>query len=346
MNADDAGRGAASPATQDVTDEVRRAAQLYYLQDETMDSIASTLRVSRSTVSRLLKRARATGIVRITVADDAATGRRLADAVTARFGVRAHIVEVRDSAADHQRLDQVARVAARLLTSWVEPGSTIGIAWGTTVSAIAAHLAPVSTTGVTIVQLNGSAHTRPSGVLYAQELLSAIARAFDADIAYFPTPAIFDYASTKEALWRESAVRYLLQARTQVDFAVFGVGATAGRLASEVYRAGYLTADDARALGRERVVGDVCTVFLREDGSYEDIEVNTRASGPTPRELARIPRRMCVVVGEHKVPALVGALSAGVVTDLVIDARTAVALLARGPARPPRGAGRPRPAAR
>ena len=32
------------------------------------------------------------------------------------------------------------------------------------------------TTGVTIVQLNGSAHTRPSGVLYAQELLAAIDR--------------------------------------------------------------------------------------------------------------------------------------------------------------------------
>lgn len=309
-------------------DEVRRAAQLYYLQDETMDSIASTLSVSRSTVSRLLKKARETGVVRITVADDAATGRHTADALTRRFGVRAHVVEVRDNAADAQRLDQVARVAARLLTSWVEPGSTIGVAWGTTVSAIAAHLRPVPTTDVTIVQLNGSAHTRPSGVLYAQELLSAIARAFDADIAYFPTPAIFDFATTKEALWRESAVRHLLRLRAEIDFAVFGVGATQGTLASEVYRAGYLTATDARELARQRVVGDVCTVFLRQDGSYEDIEVNARASGPTPRELARIPRRMCVVVGEHKVPALVGALSAGVVTDLVIDRRTAAALLA------------------
>lgn len=317
-------------------DQVRRAAQLYYLQDETMDSIATTLSVSRSTVSRLLKRARETGVVRITVADDDATGRHTADDLTRRFGVRAHVVEVRDSAPDHQRLDQVARVAARLLTTWVEPGTTVGVAWGTTVSAIAAHLLPVPTTGVTIVQLNGSAHTRPSGVLYAQELLSAIAGAFDADIAYFPTPAIFDYAATKEALWRESAVRHLLALRAQVDFAVFGVGATQGTLASEVYRAGYLTPDDARALGRARVVGDVCTVFLRQDGSWEDIEVNARASGPTPRELARIPRRMCVVVGEHKVPALVGALSAGVVTDLVIDRRTAAALLAFEPRTPRR----------
>lgn len=250
--------------------------------------------------------------------------------------MRAHLVEVRANAPAHVRLDQVARVAARLLTTWVEPGSVVGVAWGTTVSAIADHLSPAPTTGVQIVQLNGSARTRPAGVRYAQELLSAIAASFDADVAYFPTPAFFDFAQSKEVLWRESALQQILALRSRADLAVFGVGASAGTLASEVYRGGYLTAADVAELRRERVVGDVCTVFLRQDGSYADIAINARASGPTPRELARIGRRMCVVVGEHKVPALQGALSAGVVTDLVIDQRTAHALLDAPPARPPR----------
>ena len=292
-----------------------------------MAAIASTLGVSRSTVSRLLKHARETGMVRISVEPESDAGQRLAARITARFGVRAHLVEVRGNAPAHVRLDQVARVAARLLTDWVEPGSVVGVAWGTTVSAIADHLTPVPTSGVQIVQLNGSARTRPAGVRYAQELLSAIAAAFDADVAYFPTPAFFDYVESKEALWRESALQQILGLRARADLAVFGVGATAGTLASEVYRGGYLTPDDVAELRRERVVGDVCTVFLRRDGSYADIAINARASGPTPRDLARIPRRMCVVVGEHKVPALMGALSAGVATDLVIDQRTAAALL-------------------
>lgn len=308
-------------------DEARRAATLYYLQDETMASIAGTLGVSRSTVSRLLKHARQTGLVQISVAPEPAFGRDLADRLTARFGVRGHIVEVRNNAPEHVRLDHVARLAARLLTSWVEPGSIVGVAWGTTVSAIADHLPRNPLPGVQIVQLNGSAQTRASGVRYAQELLSPIAAAFDADIAFFPTPAFFDYAETKDALWRESAVRRILQLRARADLAVFGVGATQGTLASEVYRAGYLAPEDLRALRRARAVGDVCTVFLRQDGSYEDIGINARASGPTPRELARIPRRMCVVVGEHKIPALIGALNAGVVTDLVIDQRTAAGLM-------------------
>ena len=67
----------------------------------------------------------------------------------------------------------------------------------------------------------------------------------------------------------------------------------------------------------------MCTVFLREDGTCADIDLNRRASGPAPTELRRTPRRMCVVAGGQKVPGVVGALRAGVVTDLVIDERTA-----------------------
>ena len=43
------------------------AANLYYLQDLTMDAIAAELRTSRSSVSRLLTYARSSGLVEITV---------------------------------------------------------------------------------------------------------------------------------------------------------------------------------------------------------------------------------------------------------------------------------------
>ena len=47
--------------------DVLRAASMYYLQDVKMDVIARHLHTSRSTVSRLLKRARETGLVEITL---------------------------------------------------------------------------------------------------------------------------------------------------------------------------------------------------------------------------------------------------------------------------------------
>jgi DNA-binding transcriptional regulator LsrR (DeoR family) len=76
------------------------------------------------------------------------------------------------------------------------------------------------------------------------------------------------------------------------------------------------------------VVGDVCTVFLRADGTYEDLSLNLRATGPTPKELKRIPIRVCAVSGDNKVIPLLAALRAGVITHLVIDEQTATKLVA------------------
>jgi DNA-binding transcriptional regulator LsrR (DeoR family) len=76
------------------------------------------------------------------------------------------------------------------------------------------------------------------------------------------------------------------------------------------------------ALQEDGVVGDVCTVFLRADGSSEDIEINRRATGPTHAKLRQIPRRVLVASGKHKVAPLLAALKAGLATDLVTDERT------------------------
>lgn len=302
---------------------MRLAATMYYLQDEPMDAIARRLGTSRSTVSRLLKAARDGGMVQIAVRTepDAVTG--VAAQLMTSFGVRAHVVPVRARATEVERLDQVANVAARLLMDLFDDEMVLGVAWGTTVSAVARALGRKPTHRGTVVQLNGAANTVTSGVDYASTIVTAYGAAFDAEVRHFPVPAFFDFADTREAMWRERSVRRVLDVQRRADIALFGVGALGGQVPSHVYSAGYLDESDLAALYAAGVVGDVCTVFLRQDGSYQDIAINRRATGPTPAELARIPRRLCVVAGEAKLRPLVAALRAGAVTDLIIDEPTA-----------------------
>jgi len=118
----------------------------------------------------------------------------------------------------------------------------------------------------------------------------------------------------------------VLELQSQADIALFSVGAVSGGVPSHVYAAGYLEPEDVALLDGEGVVGDVCTVFLRADGTYRDISINARATGPTPHQLQRIPRRLCAVAGDNKVAPLRAALAAGVVTDLVLDEVTAARL--------------------
>ena len=75
-------------------------------------------------------------------------------------------------------------------------------------------------------------------------------------------------------------------------------------------------------------IGDVATVFYREDGTSNDIPMNDRGSGPALSILRRAARRIGVVSGVSKLPALRGALAANVITDLITDDGTARALLA------------------
>ena len=305
------------------------AATMYYLQDEPMNAIASRLGTSRSTVSRLLKSARDSGLVQISVrpGPDATTG--LVEQLRVTHGVRAHVVPVRVAATDVERLDQVAKVAARLLVDLFDDEMVLGVAWGTTISAVARALGRKPTRGGTVVQLNGAANTVTSGVDYASTIITAFGAAFDAEVRHFPVPAFFDFAATREAMWRERSVQRVLAVQRRTDIALFGVGALGGQVPSHVYSAGYLDGNDLAALHAAGVVGDVCTVFLREDGSYGDIGINRRATGPTPQELASIPRRLCVVAGEAKLRPLLAALRAGAVTDLVIDEPAARRLVPR-----------------
>jgi DNA-binding transcriptional regulator LsrR (DeoR family) len=303
-----------------------RAATMYYDQGATMELIARRLGTSRSTVSRLLKRARETGLVEINIhlpgSETVGVARRLA----ARFGVQAHIVPVQRGAAESEVLDQVSRAAGRLLPSLLEPGQTVGVAWGVTTAAVARNTPPHPIPGLTLVQLNGSTTVASSGLDYAGDILSRLAAAFDASVLAFPVPAFFDYKETRQAMWRERSVRRVLTAQAGAALALFSVGAPGGEVRSHVYVGGYLDTADRASLERDGVVGDVCTVFLRADGTFGGIELNARASGPTPALLAAIPRRVCVVAGRHKAVATLAALRAGVVTDLVVDEPTAGAI--------------------
>jgi len=306
-----------------------QAARLYYFQDMTMAAIGRELGVSRSTVSRLITFARASGLVEIKVSTPLGQAPRIEQAFADRYDIRAHVVPVSETVDDLQRLDRVATFAGRLLTSYVESDMVMGVAWGTTVSAVSRKLAPKRTHNSHVVQLNGAANTRTTGVSYATDIIRTFADAYGAAAQGFPVPAFFDYPETRAHLWRERSIKRVLELQDRMDLAVFSIGVVGGAVPSHVYSAGYLERGDRAELERDGVVGDIATVFLRSDGSYDRIALNARSSGPSLDRLKAVPRRLCIIAGESKIDALNAALKGGLITDLVIDDISAAALVMR-----------------
>ena len=192
-------------------DDMYEAAVRYYVHDETMDSIAHQFGMSRSSVSRLLARARDEGLVRITVAEHAGSRSATANVLARRFGIKVHIATVGDAVQMATRFDRVARLAAVLFKESVQDGQLIGVAWGVTLSSIVQHLDRRPLRDATIVQMNGGANSHSIDAPYVGAILEGLGTAFDARIVHFPVPAFFDYAETRRAMWRERSVRRVLE---------------------------------------------------------------------------------------------------------------------------------------
>ena len=304
-----------------------RAAQLYYLQDLTMDAIGDELKVSRSSVSRLLQMAKDRGIVEVTIHTPEDAPRRMANQIKSLYGVNAHLVPVPDTTSPIDRLDRVALTAARMMTSFFFAGMTMGVAWGSTTDAVSRNLVPRPLKATRVVQLNGAGNTFTTGVTYSGEILRRFGEAFGSTVEQFPVPAFFDDPAAKETLWRERSTKRILDIQAKMDVVLFGLGVSNAEVPSQVYSAGYLSQEDLKSLNENGIVGDIATVFYRADGSSNDIDLNRRSTGPSLDVIRTVPRRICVVAGSSRIPSLKGALAGKYISDLIMDEQTAEELI-------------------
>ena len=307
--------------------EMLQVATLYYYQGLTTETIAGMMNFSRPKVSRLLNLARQNGLVEIHIVNVQNSLKPLELLIKDQFGLKqVHIVPVPKLLGEIVWQEWVTRYTANYLNTILESGNTLAVAWGTTISGIVAHLIPKRLTGVTIVQLNGSGNTYTPDNQYAANILQKFAENYQASFMLFPVPTFFDYKETKAALWRERSIQKIIEIQQRADILLYSIGAVNGGVPSHVYSNGYLEPKDLQALEDERVIGDLATVFFREDGSYEDIPLNQRASGPPLQLYKTASRAICVVSGRAKVSGLHAALRAGYMNELIIDEPTAVLL--------------------
>ena len=300
-----------------------KVARMYYYQNMTSEAIAHELNVSRSTISRLLSYAREQGLVNIQIVDPNEHPQLLEARIVEQFAIkRAHVVPVSGIAGESEWLARVVQYAANYLNSIFDSRMVMGIAWGTTISAIARYLQPKATHDSQIIQLNGAGNTQSMGIEYASEIMVRFAQNYQAVANLFPVPTFFDYAATKAALWKERSIQRLLDLQNQADLLLYSIGAVNAGVPSHVYSAGYLERADFQDLKRLKLVGDIATVFFREDGSFDRIPINERTSGP-PLELFQRKHGICVVSGYAKVAGLAAAMRGGLVNELIIDEPTA-----------------------
>lgn len=307
-------------------EDALKVARMYYHLDMTTTRIADQLGMARPTVSRLLTWARNNGLVEFRILDHSQRQLQLEADLEQRFGIReVKVVPSHPDSSASQQQEAVSKFTAHYLNGLVGARTTFAIAWGATVSQIASYLTPKPLPGINVVQLTGSGNNNGGhGVTDAARIISRFAENYHGNGHLLPIPAYFDDPATKDAMYRERVVKRVRDLASRADIVLYSIGTPDAN--SYIYRAGYVEDAELTALREEGVVGDIATVFFRADGSYEDVAMNQRSTGPDLASLGNHPYSVCVVAGASKLQALKGALAGRFMNTLVIDEGTAIRL--------------------
>jgi deoxyribonucleoside regulator len=303
--------------------EVARAAWLYYLEEMTQGEVARELGVSRSTVVRLLRRAKELGLVRITLDVPHEVFERERE-LERRYGLK-RVRLVPEAGGEAMLKHWLGYAAAELLEEFVSSGSTVAVSWGTTLRAMVGALGDERPReDVQIVAMSGGLH-RASGGSNPYSIAVELGRHFRAQARVLHAPAFVEDASTAAALMRNPGIRETVDQARKATLAVFSVG-TLGPEATMV-QLGYLSAEERKLLQDRGAVADIACHWIDVEGRPVEPPPTINTIGVTLEELKEIPLKLTVAGGAAKRDAVLGTLRGGYATALVTDEATAAYLL-------------------
>lgn len=299
-----------------------QVARAYWIEDRSQADIAAEIGYSRSMVSRLLKRARELGVVKVSVGHPLERAFELEQELTRIFGLSQVRVSVEDT---EQDASDVSRLAAGLLAETIGSDCVLGITNGQSVPRVVQAMSPLRRPGATIVQSIGTIALENNAV-DSPEICRQLAQHLGAPYRLLPVPLVVRSPAVAAALRREEAVSMTLAMAGHADVMLTGIGATTRNHDGMIFDH-HVTAAEHRELLRAGAVGHVCGHHIDAQGRHVDSRFCHRLLAVPFERLRSIPHVIAVAWGRGKAPAILGCLRGGLVSTLVTDVATARAVL-------------------
>ena len=300
-----------------------KAANLYHTEGLKQSEIAQRLGVDRTTVSKYLRRALVSGIVRITVEMD--SNEELESALERRFGLREACV-VAHSIDLEQVKKRMGQAGLSLLRRIAADGQTIGLAWGTSIRELTRCAAEEQIRAVRadFVPLDGGPESLDSE-LHVNTLCYELANAFGGRSHYIYAPAIARTGEIAEAIRQDINFEQISKLWEKLDIGIVGIGAPVK--SSNLVWMGSFGREGIESLLRSGAVGEICSVFYDADGRPVTNEFHDRIIAVQLERLRSLPYCIGMAASREKVPAILGALRGRYINVLITDEETAKILL-------------------
>jgi len=303
--------------------EMVEVCKMYYEQELTQVEIAKRMQLSRLTISKMLKRAKEYGIVKIEVLSPMENVNVVLNQLKSIFHIQGGLVIPTQSRDENFIEDLVLSQAAMYLENLLPDIQTIGLGWGYAVGRFIENIRSRHTLdGFTgkVFPLIGSS-TNPSKWYQPNELVRMLGERIGYEPFYLPAPA-FPLSQKNNALFTGTTeYQEMLKLWANTDVAIFGIDSYPSMPdQATAVRFGDL-------LDEKNAVGTVLTYFYDRNGAIITCEDDIVIRIPLAL-LQSVKKGIGIVTGLNRIDTIYGALQTGLITHVITDEITAREIIA------------------
>lgn len=303
---------------------VAKIAYLYFVEGKSQAKISEDLGIHRTSVSRMLTKAKEEGIVKIKIDYYSSELLSLEELARKKFQIKR--VELVESSAVKQEIimDNVTTRAAELVKNLIKSSDNIGISWGYTLSKMVDKMEPKKIENITFCPLAGG----PSHInikYHVNTLVYELSHAYRAESIFINSSVLKENKLLAQKTLNSNGFEELTKLWNNLDLAIVGVGGGLDKNDSQ-WR-DLLTETDYKILKNNGAIGECCCRFFDEKGSIVYPQLQERIIAITFEQLSNIPEVIAVAQGKEKASAIKALLNKRLITHLITDKDTILEVL-------------------
>ncbi len=300
-----------------------RAAWLHYAGGLTQSEVAKRLGVPSVKAHRLIARAVAEGVVKVTIDGDIVECVELETQLAARFGLQ-YCEVAPDLGEEGFEFRALGQAGAGFLRREIESGNSrvIGLGHGRTLSSAVHHLSRVSAKNLRFVSLLGGLTRNYAANPY--DVMHRIAEKTGMQSHVMPVPFFANTREDRDVLLAQRGVKEVFDLANGADLKFVGLGTV--DTDAQLVLSGMVEPKEIKEITAAGGVGEILGHFFDADGSMLETTLTARTlSASLPRN--RGERLVALSGGLPKVGAIRAVLKSRCLYGLITDEKTARALL-------------------
>jgi DNA-binding transcriptional regulator LsrR (DeoR family) len=300
-----------------------RAAWLHYAGGLTQSEVAKRLGVPSVKAHRLIARAVADGVVKVTIDGDIVECVELETRLAERFGLQ-YCEVAPDLGEEGFEFRALGQAGAGFLKREIERGDNkvIGLGHGRTLSSAVHHMPRLNAKGLRFVSMLGGLSR--NYVANPYDVMHRIAEKTGAHAYMMPVPFFDNTGEDREVMLAQRGVKEVFDLANNADLKLVGLGTVDAE--AQLVLSGMVEPREIAEVAASGGVGEILGHFFEADGRILETTLTARTlSASLPR--SKTERLVALAGGIAKAEAIRAVLKSRCLYGLITDERTAQALL-------------------